>query len=862
MAEKTNGKVFWQTKDGDKRLMISWMARKGETKIPIPPQETKIIPIMMKMDVAEADVEFILQSGTPRNIEFVNKDASDEAKQKVSQQAKIQEQNAEKVEQSFEVRKEELKTVEKPIDTNYSKDFHNPYNFVPAIPRDKVTGELADREPSGHSRYLSEMLSGKLRIKMTVKTPLLLPDTARMIYDKQKDHRSFPVRVGADGKKPFINPTAVKGMLRSAYEAVTNSRLSIFTKHEDRLAFRAEVKEGLFVVPAKIEGAKGNEKIVFYTGKSEIEEDGGPKITQHADRKNRISEIRQSQYAAWIRMYETNNFDTANGEKIFAMSRARISLKNTAGDNPKHPKKAWAWIEEFNHGKFKYWEVMEIAYDQADLSAFFPKTADSISASPEKVEGYICNTGKTMKSKHDERFFFGRNSTCDIDLEKHHIDFWESLIKNYRKQHESDFNSPPKEKVRGGANDGVEYSLEWSRQIQRTTKEETSEKANLIEEELKDGTLCYARVKWNGSNFEVLELYPVMISRRLHKFPPTNLLHKSLKPATDINKLSPAERVFGWVGKGIPKNGNYRGQVRFGEVTTEETDAIQFFKDDLPLNILGQPKPQQGRFYVAEDKNGNAQTIKGNNEESGYNSETEKGLRGRKIYPHQAHIEGEEFWFQSPAANFTEQGDYWNEEFTNSKGKKYFREYLRPRKDNKQQRDSQNRSLQGWVKPDTEFEFDIHFTNLSEVELGALVWLLSLPDEHFHRFGGGKPLGFGSVRLDLADSEIYEGKELKKRYESLDAVSMTKTEAETCKTEFEEAVKSAYPNSNFLKAFEFACKGFEDKLPIHYPRIKPAPNAEGKSFEWFVANSNSRDGFKLALPNLSNEIGLPRIPKN
>lgn len=764
-----------------------------------------------------------------------------------------------------------VRLISEEVNTNEENmkkgDFHNPYNFVPAIPRNHIDGEtneLGDRSPSGQDRYLSNMLNGKLHVKMRVETPLLLPDTARMIYDKQKDHRSFLVRVNADDK-PFINPTAVKGMLRSAYEAVTNSRLSVFTKHEDRLAFRAEVGEGLFVVPARIEGTKGNEKIVFYTGMSQVENDGGPKIEQKADKKNRIPEIRQSQYAAWLRMYETNDFETVNDEKVF--KPCNLSPKDDANKYPKHPKKAYAWIEEFQHNRkpFTYWKVMEIAYDQANLSASFTKSPEAISLSPEKVEGYICNTGKTMKSKHDERFFFGRDSTYDIKLEKHHINFWNSLIKNYRKQHESDFDSPPKEKVNGGRNNGIEYSLEWSRQIQRTTKEETPEKANLIKEELKDGTLCYARVKWNGKEFEVLELYPVMISRRLHKVSPADLLHKSLKPATNINELSPADRVFGWVGDGVKKNGNYRGQARFSSVICngvleKDTDGNVFLNkdgeviqkfNDLPLNVLGQPKPQQGRFYVAEDKNGNAQTIKGNNEESGYNSETKKGLRGRKVYPHHANLP-DDYWFEKKDINFADPN--------NLKSGNQFREYLRP--PGEKQQNNQNRSLQGWVKHGTEFTFDIHFTNLSKVELGALIWLLRLPAEHFHRFGGGKSLGFGSVKLDLANEEIYEGSELKKRYESLDEVSMTKTEAETCKTEFQEAVQSAYPNSSFLKAFEIACKGFEDKLPIHYPRIEEQPKAEGKSFEWFVANSNSRDGFKIALPNITDEIGLPLIPKS
>src|ERR1051326_8160450 len=152
------------------------------------------------------------------------------------------------------------------LDQAIKREFHNPYNFVPAPERRKNTklieGELGDREPSGHDRFLADKFGGKLRVRMTVETPLLLPDTARVGVGEVGDdaHKSFPVRVkplldeqgnevkDATGKTievPDINPTAVKGMLRSAYEAITNSRLSVFHKHDKKLAFRMDAREGL-----------------------------------------------------------------------------------------------------------------------------------------------------------------------------------------------------------------------------------------------------------------------------------------------------------------------------------------------------------------------------------------------------------------------------------------------------------------------------------------------------------------------------------------------------------------------------------------------------------------------------------------
>src|SRR6202034_1746812 len=57
----------------------------------------------------------------------------------------------------------------------------------------------------------------------------------------KRGHKSFPVRLGDDGR-PYLPPTSVKGMLRSSFEAVTNSRLSVFEGWNRRLAFRRDAK--------------------------------------------------------------------------------------------------------------------------------------------------------------------------------------------------------------------------------------------------------------------------------------------------------------------------------------------------------------------------------------------------------------------------------------------------------------------------------------------------------------------------------------------------------------------------------------------------------------------------------------------
>ena len=665
-------------------------------------------------------------------------------------------------------------------------DFHNPYNFIPAVPRDQVTNGLGDHAPVGHDRFHHDKLTGNLSVTMTVETPLLVLDTTW--YDEDNnDHKTFDVLL--EDEKPAINPTAIKGMLRSAYEAVTNSRLSVFNKHDERLAFRMDAtpEQTKEVFPAVIikNGATAVVKL--------------------------LANNSQKQFARLERYQKDVATDKKKGEDVKAITYS-------SGKKPEHNDVVWVQVDKTN--KFA-WLVTKI------------DTKKGTNGNWER--GWVYISGANIKNKKYERVFIDSSSGTSYPLGDLEND-WKDLISNYRKTHEKELQKREKD-----GNSPFDYlgdepgKTAWSRHIWHKDSSK-----------LENGTLCYA-FRENG---QITALLPVIISRRIFPNTPVSLLPKELRPAKCINELSPADRVFGWVGQNL-KTGQkaYRGQVRVGEIKCTNA-LVEKFCSPLPLNILGQPKPQQGRFYVARDKHGNAQLNGLTNEEAGYNDAQNKGLRGRKVYPHHNGLPNN-YWTNPTNPNLR------------TENPNFFKEYRRPIINNGQeQQDSQNRSVKGWVKPQTTFVFDVHFTNLSQVELGALIWLLRLPANHFHRFGGGKPFGFGSVKLDLTDSQITSGEDLKDFYQSLDDNATPNKESKTvddCKSEFEKAVKEAYPNGNFLESFLRMAKGFDDNLPIQYPRLQQQPNAEGKNFEWFVSNNKNR---KLTLQNLNNENGLPRNPEN
>jgi CRISPR-associated protein (TIGR03986 family) len=685
--------------------------------------------------------------------------------------------------------------------TNMPGDFHNPYNFVPALPRntDKIqNSELGDRTPSGHGSYQDDLWSGKISVTLTVATPLLIPDAANATGN---EHKTYPIRTGLDGK-PYLPPTSIKGMLRSAYEAVTNSRLSVFEKHEDRLAYRMPANIGLQMVPARIE----NGKIYLYPGTSCIGNDG-----RHQG----------AMYAAWLPRY--NSRDT------------QISLsavKYQGGQLPQHGQAVTAWLEKYEkigqrgNPIFTYWRVREIVPVGQNLgnqpnSGQGNRTHQPTGDAMIKVDGYVCVTNKNIDKKHDERLFFcHQQKAIEIELTSDLEKKWKELITNYQEIHRDEI-------AKGMEAPPALNNSKWSRHII----------GGDTERNLSNGTLCYAFVERNGSDYNVIDLYPVMITRGLYEVNPKSLLDKSLKSANKIEDLSPADRVFGWVNQ--DGKGSYKGQLRISSVKCNSDNAIENFENGLPLAILGEPKPEQTRFYVAETPNGEPLRTDTRKAEGYQNAQ---GLRGRKVYPHHQVPDG-----------------YWDANLTESPINNHYREYLRLGGT----KDNQNRTIKAWVKPETKFSFEIDVINLSSVELGALLWLLQLPPNNFYRLGCGKPLGFGSVQLKIDDTNLRDGKQWQEFYSSLIAINNPEKTATFNSSEaFQKAVEDVYGEPfeqvSFIAAFLQAAKGFDK--PIHYPRTTKQPNPDGKSYEWFVENERLPQPYSLDY--IVEDRGLPILESN
>ncbi|MFF0574115.1 TIGR03986 family type III CRISPR-associated RAMP protein [Streptosporangium saharense] len=707
--------------------------------------------------------------------------------------------------------------------TTGEEGFLNPYTFIPAFPRDTLPEPFLDAAPPPRDRLRAGCLTGGIAVTLTVETPLLLLDTTRALppSTEEKDHLVYPVRL-RDGR-PHLPATTVKGMLRAAYEAATNSRFGVFDAYDTPFGFRRGAEYALGMVP------------VYVAGEGVL--------------------VRLQ--SALFEMY-----DKKSGENLYPDGDLHA---------PRHMERLRAVISKTKNGE----KVIDFA--PAD------STVALVAERGEKVvTGIAYITGPNIEGKKYERFLYRtpgeKSSPLPLAREwKALVEDWDLLIQNYRDAHADEDllqrRTPDGQPAGPGERIGEgPGQLAWSPHLHDENHMRLGRSA-----------ICYARLVDGG----VDRLYPVLIPRDLYPVAPSTLLGEDLAPAPRYECLSPADRVFGWVapkGSGVRPSA-YRGRLRVGPVTCDDVaaDAVARFEGDgLPLAILSRPKPQQGRFYLAESRQRPQRPVRDGTPKEELYAEG-RGLRGRKVYWHHAGLDAGKHWnvagpedpAQAPA------GDRHREYTRSWRSPGDSGELTRDRRRYKtvpdaEQRDTQNRSINGWVRPGTVFRFTVEVRDLDEHELGALAWLLSLPEGHFHRLGLGRPLGFGSVRLavDPDGTQLHTGAEYAAYYRTLTG-DLPATDGakvlEKARQVFEEKVASSPALSTIRDAMLTVSRG-DPALPVHYPRTRPngllpgaptPPDPRGRNFEWFTANEQDDKSPKIrtkrSLPGLEGTPSPLRI---
>ena len=757
-----------------------------------------------------------------------------------------------------------------------------------------------------------------------------------------KSRRSGTIKIGTSNEPlPLLPVTSFKGPLRAAYEAVTNSRFGVFEKHDRPLARRMAATEGLSLVPGRIVKDGAGFKVELWTGTTagypdKISVNGRlrwhvPNNLNYAAwlpsyNKGQPTAVRRMQYVG------PTGGDPCHGDEVhcwveqwektgrFKYWKVREIAKNPASLSP----------------------IMGIV--ASVVAAGAPHQPIAGSGSIKQVRGWVVASNQTTENKHDERVFFVDTAAQPVAVpippveQKRLQEKWKNLISNYKVTNMDDI----KERTKTGTHTNyiaatAPLTPNDIPALSRHTYDGFDAEINPGEpfdpknaHHTKVGTLCFVRLKMNGNaplsvpiqvagawvHLPVTEdIFPVMISREIGNWAPAELLNEALAPAKTIQELSPADRVFGWVRDGEGDGpAAWKGQLRIAPIeykdckdeNGKEVAPIQTIANGpLPLAIQSTPKPSQARFYAAGDKLGTP--MRGDISRAGYfgprdyanpASRPATGLRGRKFYPHHASASAPavsaSYW--NPVTAISDAQSLYPPQPGQGEGALY-REYVRrPETPNIFRRDKQNRSIEDWIRPKTRFTTHIDVVNVNTSELGALLWLLDLPhflaDDDgnggpavdgpvFHRVGGGRPLGFGSVKVTLSSLELKDGNAIKDRYGSLLAIygqpdnstSVAPALATNLVATFQAAnsfvggfrrcLMTTYPPEGtfedipFIAAFLAAARGNAGN-PVHYPRLRPVPGAAGENFKWFQSNNNQ--GRQNALPSATDGRGLPYYP--
>ena len=222
----------------------------------------------------------------------------------------------------------------------------------------------------------------------------------------------------------------------------------------------------------------------------------------------------------------------------------------------------------------------------------------------------------------------------------------------------------------------------------------------------------------HSPNFRI----PAIISEDKRIASPMDFVPKDLRSENDIDL---AEAIFGYV-QNKERQLAHAGRVFFTDAKLDSArDGIWLRENPITPKILASPKPTTFQHYLVQD------TTKGHNPEDKKHlahyatpSPGETVIRGHKMYWHHKDEVG---------LNEIEESDQ-----------------------NKIDKPPTQSTRIKPVKTGATFIFRIYFENLQDHELGALLWVLTLPGEsgknYYHKLGMGKPLGMGTVKIE---SKLY-----------------------------------------------------------------------------------------------------------
>ncbi len=325
-----------------------------------------------------------------------------------------------------------------------------------------------------------------------------------------------------------------------------------------------------------------------------------------------------------------------------------------------------------------------------------------------------------------------------------------------------------------------------------------------------------------------------------------NLLPLNDNPIYERDNLTMAEMMFGFVEQKEKKEASdshkikdtslcYASRIRFSNALVVCKKNNSYYDEEVTLKILDSPKPPCPMMYFKKKNENSNSYIKKKELKTDLDSP-----QGRKVYLHHKIDENNKLTTSTP-----------------------------PWKTSKEQENYKQKNRITPIKKKTSFCFHIDFNNLSQTELKLLCYSLR-PDENFHhKIGMGKPIGLGSIKIDIKGLFIierqlrYDEKDIfntcryhkifvyeqnKEFIRKLNDCYIYEKEALDKDTLIDEKIKPETLSSNFAekmnkdikKSIELLGNPGNINFPVHTPQIMNVKDLEKETFKWFKNNQENQ----------------------
>jgi CRISPR-associated protein (TIGR03986 family) len=479
--------------------------------------------------------------------------------------------------------------------------FLNPYNFVRYVDQPRQQGcVLGDCPPPPHDRYVG--LTGRITCKVEAVTPLFISDShAVQEQNGHKIYRFFQV----DGR-PALPASSLRGMVRSVFEAVTNSCFVAFQEDEP---YPLEHRESRApdMIPARVVGLGENGarlELLDCTVNAPGSISGRPTVVRAG---------------AVLQSYPPRVLNQRTGQTF---NSQESQLPQNAYDGMRVAALVTRTPVAHRSNRYRAFQARQVVPASQHQSLM----EDAQFA---KVFGWLHLTGPNIENKHDERLFFRWDdeeagspqinqistrylcecSSAVVAEYNHHLaGYWERLQRDI----EELGNHRWPNSTQGVPHPSV--FVEKGRQ-------------------LRIGDLVYVQRDAQGN---ATMLRPVSMPRIRYTHSRQSLLPDYLKRCQDYRRLCPACRVFGWVREGAEDIGRdvstaYAGRVRLSHgALIHSTGELP----EIPLAILSTPKPTTTSFYLLNSEGQPDATVD-------YDADGAR-LRGRKFYRHHGEMLSEQ----------------------------------------------------------------------------------------------------------------------------------------------------------------------------------------------------------------------------